>query len=71
VKSENTFLEFYSNNLCSINLAPSKDGGTHKRKLNERETKMHNLKTKCEKEIVKITSIDGFLVSTNLYKIKK
>jgi hypothetical protein len=46
VKNENTSSEFFSNNLCLINSAPSKDGGTYKRELNERESKMHNLKTK-------------------------
>ncbi len=50
VKSENTFLELSSNNLFSINVAPSKDGGTYRRELNERESKMHNLIIECEKE---------------------
>jgi hypothetical protein len=58
VKSENTFLEFSSNNLCLIIVAPSKDGRTCRRELNERESKMQNLRIECEKERVKNTSID-------------
>jgi hypothetical protein len=60
-----------TNRLCSINSAPSKDGGTCRRKLNERKNEMHNLRTKCEKEKVKNTSIDGLHVLTKLCKIKK
>jgi hypothetical protein len=52
VKSENTSLEFFSINLCSINLAPFKDGGTCKRELIDREKNMHNLKIECEEERV-------------------
>jgi hypothetical protein len=32
-----------TNNLCSINSTPSKDGATYRRELNERESEMHNL----------------------------
>jgi len=71
VKSENTSLEFSSNNLCSINSALSKDGGTYRRELYERESKMHNLRIECEKERVKNTSIDWLLVLIDLCKIKK
>jgi len=45
VKSENTSSESFPNNLGSTNLTPSKDGGTCRRELIERERKMHNWKT--------------------------
>jgi hypothetical protein len=63
-ESENTSSKLSSSSLCSINSTPPKDGGTYKRKLNERKSKMHNLIIECEKEIVKNTSINGLLVST-------
>jgi hypothetical protein len=68
---EDTSSKFSSSNFCSINLAPSKDGGTCMRKLNEKKRKMHNLKTKCGKKLVKNISIDGFPISTKLCKINK
>ncbi len=42
-----------------------------KRELNEKKSKIHNLKIKCEKERIKNTSIDGLHVSIELCKIKK
>jgi len=36
-----------------------------------RESKMHNLIIECEKERVKNTFVDGFLVLIKLCKIKK
>jgi hypothetical protein len=50
VKNENASSKSFSNNLCSTNSAPSKDGGTHRKELIERKRKMHKLRTKCEEE---------------------
>jgi hypothetical protein len=47
------------------------DGGTCRRALNEEESKVHYLRTKFEKEKVKNTSMDGFLILTKLCKLKK
>jgi hypothetical protein len=52
MNNENASSKSFSNNLCSTNSTPSKDGGTHRRKLIERKRKMHNLRTKCEEEII-------------------
>jgi hypothetical protein len=71
VKSENISSEFSSSSICSINIVPSKDGGTCRKELNERESKMHKLRTKSEKERIKNTYVDGLLVLTKLCKIKK
>jgi hypothetical protein len=57
VKSDNTSSKSFSNNL-----APSKDSGTCRKELIEKERKMHNLKIECEEERVSNTSIDGLFV---------
>jgi hypothetical protein len=69
MNNENKSLNFSSNNLCSMNSSPSTNGATYKKELNEHKSKMHNLRTKCEK--VKNTSMDGLLISIKLCKIKK
>jgi hypothetical protein len=71
VKNENISSKFSSNSICLINSALSKDGGTCRRELNERENKMHKLRTKCEKERIKNTYVDGLPILTKLCKIKK
>jgi hypothetical protein len=42
-----------------------------KRELNEKKSKIHNLKIKCEKKKVKNAFVDGLPVSIELCKIKK
>jgi hypothetical protein len=69
VKSENTSSESLSNNLCSTNSTPSKDGRTCRRELIERERNMHTLKIECEEDIIWNTSIDG--LSIKLYNTRK
>jgi hypothetical protein len=71
VKNENISSEFSSSSICSLNTIPSKDGGSCRKELNERESKMHKLRTKFEKEKRKNTYVDGLLVLTKLCKIEK
>jgi hypothetical protein len=71
MKNENTSLKSFSNSLCSTNSTPSKDGGTCRRELIERKWKMHNLRTKCEKQKVWNTSIDGLSVWKKFWNTRK